>query len=115
VQQTFVVAPGAAADTIVEDNLVTIIEATKKQLQWCELARDHMRNAHQTASKQNAKLQAILQKLGVAARRWAAWQDEQIAALEYDYARADAAVEEWQDRHVQYVQFVMETLRNENF
>jgi hypothetical protein len=132
VLNTFVVAPGAAADTMVEDNPVTIVETTKKQLQWCELARDHTRSAQQTVTKQlrkiqggymtlvrqakqNAKLQADLQKLVDAARRWAAWKDVQIAALEYDYARADAAVEEWQDRHVRYVQAVMDTLNNQNF
>jgi chromosome segregation ATPase len=183
VHDTFVVAPGMAADAFV-DNSTDIVEATRKQLQWCELARDHMNSAHRTVSRQlrrsqggvywlvaHAEVQADLQRQIVAGRveiarrgelvtalednleareeEIATLEDEtatleednaaleqfitarlgdiaaleqnvtareyDIVALEQDYARADAAVQEWQDRHVRYVQSVMDTFDNQNF
>jgi chromosome segregation ATPase len=162
VHDTFVVAPGMAADAFV-DNSTEIAETTKKQLQWCELARDHMNSAHRTVSRQlrrsqggvywlvaHAEVQTDLQRQIVAGRVEIARRgelnaaleediaaleeyitarvddivalEEDVTACEYDiialeqgYARADAAVQEWQDRHVRYVQSVMDTLGNQNF
>jgi predicted RNase H-like nuclease (RuvC/YqgF family) len=140
-RDTFVVAPGEAADDFDKsinafDNSAEIVDDTTEQLWWCEWARDHMRYAHSVVCWELGEsrdivywLQKNLQRQIVAGRVEIARQgrlnaalendiaalEYDIAALEYHYARADAAVEEWQDRHVRYVQFVMETLRNENF
>jgi predicted RNase H-like nuclease (RuvC/YqgF family) len=152
-RDTFVVAPGEAADAFDDksadafDNSAEIAEDTKEQLWWCEWVRDHMRDAHNAVCwelresrgvvywliahlkwreslnmqvadgvkiARRAELNAALEEIAALDGNIAALEND-IAALEYHYARADAAVEQWQDRHVRYVQFVMETLRNENF
>jgi chromosome segregation ATPase len=97
-KDTFVVAPGMAADAFV-DNSTEIVEATRKQLQWCELARDHMNSAHRTVSRQlrrsqggvywlvaHAEVQADLQRQIVAGRVEIARRGELNAALEEDLA-----------------------------
>jgi DNA repair exonuclease SbcCD ATPase subunit len=104
VHDTFVVAPGMAADAFV-DNSTEIVEATKKQLQWCEIARDHMNSAHRTVSRQlrrsqggvywlvaHAEVQADLQRQIVAGRVEIARQGELNAALEENLAAREEEI-----------------------
>jgi hypothetical protein len=135
-RDTFVVAPGEATDDLNKlidafNNLAEIVDNTTEQLWWCEWAREHMRDAYSVVCWELGESRDIVYWL-IAHLKWRkslnmqvvaelnaaleeiAARENDIAALEYHYARADAAVEEWQDRHVRYVQFVMETLRNEN-